>query len=183
LAADCDRPAKVRGYCRPDYYRLKKLGLLTNLPVKPPVRERFEEMVQETPGGCWEWQGARNDLGYGQLALAGHKRVYAHRFSYEKFVGPIPAGLQLDHLCRNPPCVNPTHLEPVTQRENLLRADSEDMQAYWAGVCRRGHPRAGDNVILSSSRPGKRDCRPCARIREQNRKKRTRQRRKTGKTD
>lgn len=71
--------------------------------------------------GCWEWQKAiRECNGYGICARNG-KTDYAHRFSYETFVGPIPEGLELDHLCRNRKCVNPYHLEPVTHTVNMRR--------------------------------------------------------------
>ena len=70
-------------------------------------------------GLCWEWTGS-NDRGYGMFRLDG-RTVRAHRWAWETLVGPIPRGLHLDHLCRNPPCVNPDHLEPVTQPENIRR--------------------------------------------------------------
>ena len=73
-------------------------------------------------GCCWEWNGARDRRNYGVSSRPeGRGAGRAHRISYEILVGPIPAGLVLDHLCRNPPCVNPDHLEPVTNHENLKR--------------------------------------------------------------
>lgn len=69
---------------------------------------------------CWEWQGALTN-GYGHLYLKNFGNNYAHRLVYEHLIGPIPDGLQLDHLCRNTCCCNPEHLEPVTQKENLRR--------------------------------------------------------------
>jgi len=69
---------------------------------------------------CWLWQGIINEAGYGKLKVS-KRWVKAHRYSYELFVGDIPEGLTLDHLCRNRSCVNPGHLEPVTLRENVLR--------------------------------------------------------------
>lgn len=81
----------------------------------------FWDRVKKTDG-CWIWQGPDNGQGYGTLRLPGvRKKSYAHRVSYEMLVGPIPEGLYLDHLCRNPPCVNPDHLEPVTHAENVRR--------------------------------------------------------------
>lgn len=79
--------------------------------------------VRVTSSGCWEWPGNQRG-GYGRIEtkVAGkRRRPAAHRVFYEEFVGPIPDGLSIDHLCRNRACVNPDHLEPVSMRENLLR--------------------------------------------------------------
>lgn len=84
---------------------------------KRPLRDRFCVKVRQGDNGCWEWAGAHAANGYAQIGH--HRRVlYAHRVAYELFVGPIPPGLHIDHLCRNRGCVRPTHLEPVTQAEN-----------------------------------------------------------------
>lgn len=92
-------------------------------------------------GGCWVWQGAKRG-GYGRVKLAG-KTQEAHRVSYEFHIGHIPDGLVLDHLCRNRACINPAHLEPVTQEENIRRGDQgspEAMRRHWA--TRRGSRNA-----------------------------------------
>ena len=90
--------------------------------------------------GCWEWQATGHPRGYGYFWPHGKIWQYAHRYSYELFVGPIPPGLSIDHLCRNPKCVRPDHLEPVTQRENVLRGEGVAAQAARRVVCPRGHP-------------------------------------------
>ena len=105
----------------------------------PSVEERLLRRIQEEDSGCWVWTGFRSSpQGYGGIKIGG-VRLVAHRVAYETWVGPIPAGLQLDHLCRNRPCVNPAHLEPVTRQENMRRA--------YAAVkspthCMRGHLRS-----------------------------------------
>lgn len=93
-----------------------------------PLRERFDEKWELDPAtGCWLWTaGVRCNTAsgsYGHIASDGGKpSLLAHRVAYELYVGPIPEGLVLDHLCRNTICVNPAHLEPVTLRENLERS-------------------------------------------------------------
>lgn len=76
--------------------------------------------VVDTNTGCWNWTRSLMPTGYGHLTI-NNEQVLAHRFLYESMCGPIPKGLDLDHLCENPRCVNPTHLEPVTHAENCRR--------------------------------------------------------------
>lgn len=88
--------------------------------INGTVLERFEgKIVQD--GDCWHWTGNLN-LGYGRIAI-NRKPTYAHRWSYEYHIGPIPDGLVLDHLCRNRWCVNPYHLDPVPIAVNVSRGD------------------------------------------------------------
>jgi len=75
----------------------------------------------EPDGECWRWIGTRTPKGYGQMHATKGQRVYAHRWAYERFVGPIAAALVIDHLCRNTSCVNPAHLEAVAHRTNIIR--------------------------------------------------------------
>lgn len=109
-----------------------------------PEAERFWAKVNLlTPSGCWEWASPPSSSGYcsftatpGQQGIDG-KTLLVHRWSYEFLVGPIAPGLQLDHLCRNKVCVNPSHLEPVTAAENFARMlDARDL-------CKRGHEYIG----------------------------------------
>jgi hypothetical protein len=73
---------------------------------------------------CLDWLGPKAEGGYGRWRIGPDSKVPAHRISYEKKNGPIGQGMELDHLCRNPSCVNPDHLEPVTHRENVRRGKS-----------------------------------------------------------
>lgn len=97
--------------------RVKRHG--DPLKIEPTRAERFWSKVAITPS-CWLWMATRGPLGYGQFH-DGTRLVYAHRWAYEALVGPIPEGLVIDHLCTTPPCVNPVHLEPVTQAVNVQR--------------------------------------------------------------
>ena len=88
----------------------------------PTTDERFAAKYSIDENGCWIWTAAKDGHGYGQFCTGGRRsKTAAHRWSYERHVGPIPAGLDLDHLCRVPACVNPEHLEPVTRAENTRR--------------------------------------------------------------
>ncbi len=121
--------------------------------------------------GCWEWLGRRNSSGYGMLGRRG-----AHRLVYTLLKGDIPDGLQLDHLCRNRGCVNPDHLDPVTQKVNILRGVGATAQHARATHCPEGHPYEGDNLRVHTQ--GFRRCRACTarHQREYQERKRARER-------
>lgn len=114
---------------------------------------------------CWNWKGALSGGGYGQVHLKDNKTVRAHRLTYELLVGPIPAGLQLDHLCRNRKCVNPKHLEPVTRRVNILRGVGASAQNAKRTLCKNGHPLNEENTFWRKGKWGEpwRQCIPCRR--------------------
>lgn len=89
---------------------------------------------------CWEWQGPLSRGGYGITHLKSMSTVQVHRLSYSVMVGPIPTGLVIDHLCKNRKCVNPNHLEPVTDRENVYRANPSAVQMNVdENRCANGH--------------------------------------------
>ena len=127
---------------------------------------------------CWPWQRKISPEGYGRFNYRGD-RYYAHREAYTRSYGSIPAGLTIDHLCHNRAktcagnstclhrrCVNPAHLEAVSHRTNIIRGNSPSMEFYRKGTCQRGHPKTPENMYIRKDRPGKWECRPCARARE-----------------
>ena len=107
--------------------------------------------------GCWEWTGCKTVRGYGLFWL-GKKLAVAHRAAYELLVGPIPEKLTLDHLCRNTSCVNPRHLEAVTNKVNNARGNSPSARNARMTECRKGHPLEGSNVYIYDN---ERHCRKC----------------------
>ena len=115
-----------------------------------------------TESGCWDWVGCVARSGYGRLRDGRGNTRNAHRVMYERLRGPIPTGLQIDHLCRNRRCVNPDHLEPVTQRVNLLRGKTLVARQAAQTHCKRGHPLTEDNIYRLN---GSRRCRSCKRLR------------------
>ena len=118
---------------------------------------------------CWIWTGYKNEGGYGRFrGRKGSDKVLAHRASYEFYCGDIPEGLVLDHLCRNPSCVNPKHLEPVTRNENSQRGlINEQVQR---NHCVNGHDYTDKNMRLDAR--GHRVCRECQRVYQRAAKKR-----------
>ena len=110
--------------------------------------------------GCWIWQGRKTPNGYAVIYVAGRNLV-AHRWAYQVLVAPVPDLLQMDHLCRTPACVNPSHLEPVTQRENILRGDSPTARNARKTHCDNGHPLTLGDTYEDPGRPGSRICRIC----------------------
>lgn len=129
------------------------------------VPERYASRIQIAETGCWMWTGAKSGssgkVQYGTVRLVGGIRTGAHRAVYAEVRGPIPEGLDIDHLCRVTLCVNPDHLEPVTHRENLRRG----VQGQ-ATHCRQGHEFTPENTYLRRGKnEGWRDCRTCMKER------------------
>lgn len=124
LVSGCDRPVSVksRSLCRAHYRRWQRYGdpVAGTAHSHEPHPERIRRYVEIDANGCWIWTAARNRGGYGIIGIE-LRSALAHRVSYEAFVGEIPNGLELDHLCRVRCCVNPQHLEPVTRYENVRR--------------------------------------------------------------
>lgn len=135
---------------------------------KPPPgtyrAERIHDNITIDANGCWIWQLSISVWGYGRIKIwvdGGQKLISAHRYAYEALVGPIPDGLQIDHLCRVRSCVNPDHLEPVTPGENTRRRP----KATPITACRRGHAFTPENTRLNPA--GFRNCRACDRMRNE----------------
>lgn len=130
-----------------------------------PIEERFWPKVSRASvEECWDWQACRDPRGYGRIRMDGVPAL-AHRVAYELLVGKVPAGLELDHLCRNPACVNPAHLEPVTHQENSRRSDSPSGRNSRKTHCPKGHALIEENIYRRPSRPHQRECRECIRDR------------------
>ncbi len=134
--------------------------------MNEPVR--FVSKVEIRPDSdCWWWTGSEMTKGYGRFIADGRKAVRAHRWAYKHWRGPIPAGLQIDHLCRNRLCVNPYHMETVTNRVNVLRGIGPTARNARKTHCPQGHPYSGDNVYIDPY--GGRACRECHNTRQRQR--------------
>lgn len=134
------------------------------MSLSQSVADRAAAKFDLDDNGCWVWTGCCDKNGYGKIRGPGGKRVeYVHRAVYEDVVGPIPEGLELDHLCRNRSCINPDHLEPVTRLENMRRAGPTGVSRVNADKteCIRGHPLSGANLYVTPD--GRRQCRICRR--------------------
>ncbi len=126
---------------------------------------RFWAKIAVQANGCWLWTAGMERGGYGRIRVAGKgsPNAVAHRFAYERLVGPVPVGLQLDHLCRNRACANPEHVEPVTARTNTLRGDTPAARNAAKTHCLNGHEYNETNTYLVVSRRI-RQCRICNKL-------------------
>lgn len=102
------------------------------------LEQKLRSKITEDSNGCWVWHGSKTSKGYGRFYTQG-VCIWTHRLSYELFIGPIPEGLDIDHLCRVPACCNPTHLEPVTRQENTLRGTGPTAINAKKTTCPKGH--------------------------------------------
>lgn len=130
----CDRPHKGHGFCHLHLQRWRKHGDPTAIgyrgycgpPAGDPVDRIPKYLIRRGPDECWGWRGrSRTRDGYWMLIdyrTGKASSVYVHRLMYDLHVGPIPPGYEIDHLCFNPGCLNPAHLEAVTHAENTRRA-------------------------------------------------------------
>lgn len=128
---------------------------MVNKHTKRPVIERFSERYNITDSGCWQWDKVSPTARYGVMYADG-SRILAHRLSYKLFVGELLTNHVIDHKCRNTHCVNPEHLEQVTQEVNVLRHYRQQTH------CLRGHEFTPENTYY---RGNVRNCRSCNRIR------------------
>lgn len=124
------------------------------------ILDRFWSKTDLT-GPCWNWKAGKDRYGYGEFRFDG-KMVRSHRFSYEQYFGKIHSDVKLDHLCRNRGCVNPTHLEIVTSKENTLRGFGPAAKNFKKTHCSRGHEYNEENTIKYENR---RHCKTCDIIR------------------
>jgi hypothetical protein len=157
--------------------RTRKRGRPTLRTKERPILDSDYIPVPES--GCWIWLGSLNTNGYGDVspckATEGRSRL-AHRLSYEQANGPIPDGLELDHLCRVRCCINPDHLEPVVKQVNILRGEGLGARSARKTHCVHGHPLSGSNLKIRTQRTNgriHRDCLACDRIPRRRRRRST----------
>ncbi len=154
---ECPHQVVSRGWCHKHYVRWRRHGdpLRTNQPKRDGYPDSWlHSKIVVSDSGCWEWQGTIDANGYG--VVRGSFR--AHQLTFTRYVGPVPEGLEIDHLCRNRACCNPQHLEAVTHQENLRRAAKARPRRTH---CVRGHEWSETNTRVCED--GRRCCRSCER--------------------
>lgn len=140
----CGNASKARKLCKPCYHKERRKGSLDKHSLLSP-NDVFEDRILKTDT-CWLWQGSTNSYGYGIFLLPGEKKVRAHRFSYEKWVGKLLADQVVLHMCDNPICVNPQHLKAGTKLDNNQDAKSKNRHAFGE---RNGHAKLTAEQILA----------------------------------
>ena len=173
----CGAPVKARGLCMNHYAKFRRGTLKVEAETVRTFtdEDRERKYVERHPNGCWYWTGGLDGKGYGRTG-----KVSAHRWLYERHLGPVPAGMDLDHVCHNQDatcrggtdcphrrCVNPTHLRPVTRRANLA-AGNGNGGVKWSPKtrCKHGHDiTSSDAVYTSRNASGgvSRRCKVCAK--------------------
>lgn len=182
-----ENPEASRAYAREMTSRYRAKLKAINPPTPPPTpHERFLQNIKvNSESGCWEWLGVITKKGYARMKIA-QQPVAMHRWSYVHHKGPIPEGMQIDHICHSKDarciggdkclhrrCVNPAHLEPVTGTVNTRRG----RESYWANAditrpthCPTGHEYTPENSILSGEEKQYRSCRTCQRLGDKRRR-------------
>jgi hypothetical protein len=130
-----------------------------------PKVNKNGKIMPNMDSACWEWIGSKMSSGYGQIIIKENNKWRprpAHVIVYEIMVGSIPKGLEPDHLCRNRACVNPSHIEPITHKKNVMRGTSPVVDQVKRTHCPKGHPYDEENTLR---RRGKRECYKCGAIR------------------
>ena len=162
----CADAATVRGFCKSHYYAMRRRGAIDVLPARSTEDRFWSKVNKDGPipahrpdlGPCWIWTAYRDVHGYGHFKPAGGRlvqSVLAYRWAQEAANGPIPEGHEGDHLCRNPPCVRPSHIEPVPKRVNILRGIGPTALNARKTECHRGH------ALVASQDGRTRYCRAC----------------------
>jgi hypothetical protein len=130
------------------------------------IELRLLKSADTSRDDCWRWTGKVSRDGYGRMSVAGRYRI-VHRLAHDVWIGPIPEGLEVDHLCQVKLCINPAHLEAVTHRENMHRQPR--IGALLAQTeCVHGHDYTAENTMRDTR--GNRRCRTCHNARERARK-------------
>lgn len=143
------------------------MGDVRRSTPRRPIKDRILARVVIDDSGCWLWQGTRIPNGYGTIGVRHARKGYVHRVAYETWIGAIPEGHIIDHLCRVRICCNPAHLEAVTPSQNTVRGDTIPVRRAARTHCLRNHEYTLHNTVWQAGRNGKRKrgCRTCIALR------------------